>query len=27
MQGVPLVDIATHLGDQIAQKKQLWGRE
>jgi len=28
--GVPfwaLVDIAAHLGDKIAQKKQFWGRE
>jgi len=28
--GVPflaLVDIANHLGDQIAQKPQFWGRE
>jgi len=28
--GVPflaLVDIAAHLGDQIAQKPQFWGRE
>jgi len=22
-----LVDIAAHLGDQNAQKKQFWGRE